>query len=284
VSLVSPEILEIRQYLVEKGRPFSRQEAERGLPVVILGTSAAEALFPNADPLGQRILIRGFPFRVVGLLEEQGSILGRSLDNVVIVPAQSRAARFVSRPGTVSSIIIQTRDPGQLGIALADAEAALRVHRRLRPDEPNPFYLETAEESLAFWDRISTILFLALPGLVGISLVVGGIVIMNIMLVSVMQRTREIGVRMALGARRANIVTQFLIEAATLSGIGAVVGVLIGVAVAAVVRTTTPLPAVIAGQWILLGILLGVAVGIAASVYPALRASRMDPVEALRYE
>ena len=284
VSLVSPEILEIRQYLVDQGRPFSRQEADRGLPVAILGTSVAEALFPTIDPLGQRILVRGFPFRVVGLLEEQGNILGRSLDNVVIVPAQSRAARFVSRPGTVSGIIVQTRDPGQLDIALADAEASLRVHRRLRPDEPNAFYLETAEESLAFWDRISTVLFLALPGLVGISLVVGGIVIMNIMLVSVMQRTREVGVRMALGAQRTDIVTQFLVEAATLSGIGAVAGVLIGVAVAAVVRTTTPLPAAIAGQWIFLGVLLGVAVGMGAGVYPALRASRMDPVKALRYE
>ncbi|MDH3225216.1 MAG: FtsX-like permease family protein, partial [Gemmatimonadota bacterium] len=149
---------------------------------------------------------------------------------------------------------------------------------------PDAVYLETAEESLAFWDRISTVLFLALPGLVGISLVVGGIVIMNIMLVSVMQRTREVGVRMALGAQRTDIVTQFLVEAATLSGIGAVAGVLIGVAVAAVVRTTTPLPAAIAGQWIFLGVLLGVAVGMGAGVYPALRASRMDPVKALRYE
>ncbi len=239
---------------------------------------------PDESPLEERIRIRGFPFRVVGVLEEKGSLLGRSLDNVIIVPARSAASRFVSRPGTVSGIVIQTRDPGQLDIALADAEAALRVHRRLRPAEPNNFQLETAEDSLAFWERISNVLFLALPGLVGISLVVGGIVIMNIMLVSVIQRTREVGVRLALGARRGDIVTQFLVEAATLSGTGAVLGAGIGVILTGIVRATTPLPTAIATQWIVLGVLLGVSVGVVAGVYPALRASKMDPVEALRHE
>ena len=172
----------------------------------------------------------------------------------------------------------------EIGAALMDAEAALRVQRRLRPAEPNNFVLETADDSLAFWDRISTVLMIALPGLVGISLVVGGIVIMNIMLVSVVERTREVGIRMALGARREDIVTQFLVEAATLSSSGAVLGAAVGVAVAAVVRTATPLPTAVAAQWVVLAILVGVAVGVAAGVYPALRASRMDPVEALSYE
>ncbi len=284
VSLVSSEILEIRSFVVEEGRPFSSQEAERGMPVAVLGTSVAEALFPNDSPLGERIRIRDFPFRVVGVLEEQGSILGRSLDNIIIVPARSAAERFVSRRGTVSGIVIQTRDPDQLDNALMDVEAALRVHRRLRPAEPNSFHIETAEDSLAFWDRISNVLFLALPGLVGISLVVGGIVIMNIMLVSVLERTREVGVRMALGARREDIVTQFLVEAATLSGTGAVLGATIGVILTGVVRATTPLPAAIAAQWVLLGVFLGVSVGVVAGVYPAVRASTMDPVEALRHE
>ncbi len=284
VRLASHEILEIRDFVVEEGRPFSPQEGDRGLPVAILGTSVAQALFPNESPLEQRIRVRNFPYRIVGILEERGSLLGRSLDNIIIVPAASAAARFLSRPGTVTEIVIQTRDPDLLGVALMDAEAALRAHRRLRPAEPNNFALETAEDSLAFWDRISNVLFIALPGLVGISLVVGGIVIMNIMLVSVIERTREVGIRMALGARREDIVTQFLVEAATLSGTGAVMGAVIGVALTGVVRTTTPLPASIATHWILLGILLGVSVGVAAGVYPALRASRMDPVKALSYE
>ena len=284
VRLVSHEVLEIRDWAVEEGRAFSPQEAGRGLPVAILGTRVAEALFPAGDPLGQRIHIRNFPYRAVGVLEEQGSLLGQSLDNILVVPAVSPAARFLSRPGTVTEIVIKTADPDQVGAALMDAEAALRVQRRLRPAEPNNFTLETADDSLAFWDRISTVLMIALPGLVGISLVVGGIVIMNIMLVSVVERTREVGIRMALGARREDIVTQFLVEAATLSGSGAVLGAGAGVAVAGVVRTATPLPAAIAAQWVVLAILVGVAVGVAAGVYPALRASRMDPVEALSYE
>jgi putative ABC transport system permease protein len=284
ISAVSHEVLEIRTLLVEAGRPFSPQEAALGLPVAILGRSLADALFPDSDPIGQRLRIRDFPFRVVGVLEAQGSVFGLSQDNRVLVPATSPAARFQAQPRTVGTIIVQTRDPADLEVALMEAEAALRVSRRLRPSEPSNFSIETADTSLAFWDRISTVMFLALPGLVGISLVVGGIVIMNIMLVSVMQRTREVGVRMALGARRRDIVTQFLVEATTLSGVGAVIGVLIGLVLTWIVRTASPLPAAVALHWVVLGVLLGLAVGIGAGVYPALRASRLDPVVALRHE
>jgi putative ABC transport system permease protein len=285
ISGVSEEILLIRRLNVERGRAFSTHEAARGIPVAILGTSVASALFPDADPLGQRIRIRGFPYRVVGVLEEQGTLLGMTLDNRVLIPTRSRMGGiFSDRRGAVGSLVIQVLDPRDLRTAQVDAEAALRVARGLRPAEPNNFELETAEESLAFWDRISTVLFLALPGLVGISLVVGGIVIMNIMLVSVMERTREIGVRMALGARRKDIVSQFLVESATLSGAGAVIGVGIGIGLTFLVRTFTPLPAAVAPAWVTLGVVLGVLVGVTAGVYPALQASKMDPVEALRYE
>jgi putative ABC transport system permease protein len=284
LSAMSAEMLEIRDLIVERGRPFSPQEVSRALPVAILGTSVAEAIFPESEALGQRIRIRDFPYRIVGILESQGSMFGQSLDNRVIVPVRSAATRSFTQRGAVSSIVIQTLDPADLDIALMEAEAAMRVERRLRPGEENDFALDTAEDSLAFWDRISTILFLALPGLVGISLVVGGIVIMNIMLVSVMERTREIGVRKALGAKRKDIISQFLVEACTLSAAGAVLGVAIGIGLTTIVRTATPLPAAVAPQWLALGVFLGLAVGIVAGVYPALRASQLDPVVALRHE
>jgi putative ABC transport system permease protein len=284
VSAISAEILAIRTFRVQEGRPFSPQEAERGVPVAILGSSVAENLFPDSDPLGERIRIRGFPFRVVGILEEQGTVLGISLDNVVLVPAFSPVIRFLPDRRAVQNVVVQTVDPGDIRTAMAEAEIAMRVSRGLRPGEPNSFELDRSEDSLALWDQISTVLFLALPGLVGISLVVGGIVIMNIMLMSVLERTREIGVRMAIGARRRDIVGQFLVESATLSATGAVIGAGIGVGLTWAVRAFTPLPAAVAGHWLALGIGLGVIVGVAAGVYPATKASRMDPVEALRHE
>jgi putative ABC transport system permease protein len=221
---------------------------------------------------------------VIGVLERQGNLLGISMDNRAIAPARSPIQRLTNPHGVVDQIVIQAFDGEDLRAVMWEAEAVMRVRRGLRPATENNFELETADDSLAFWDRISRILFLALPGLVAISLVVGGIVIMNIMLVSVMERTREVGVRMAIGARRRDIVSQFLVEAATLSGVGAVIGVGIGVAVTLLVRAISPLPAAVAPHWIVFGVLLGVGVGVGAGVYPALRASRMDPVEALRYE
>jgi putative ABC transport system permease protein len=284
ISTMSSEIFEIRSLVVEEGRPFSPQESDRGIPVVVLGRSVANALFPDSDPIEQRVRIRGFPFRVVGVLEPQGSLFGQSLDSRALIPPRTPIARLMGTPNNVENVVIQAIRPEDLPTALMEAEGAMRVERRLRPGEENNFQLDTAEQSLAFWDQISRVLFIALPGLVGISLVVGGIVIMNIMLVSVMERTREIGVRMAVGATRKDIVSQFLVEAATLSGVGAVIGVAIGVGLAGAIRTLSPLPAAIAPLWIALAIFLGVSVGLIAGVYPAVRASRMDPVAALRYE
>ena len=284
IAGISHELLRIRNFEVERGRPFSPQEAERGVPVIVLGKSTADVIFENVDPVGRTVKIRGFPYRVVGVLEEQGSIFGMSMDNRALAPALSPIRNVVNPRGVVDNIVIQTMDPAQIRPAMMEIEGILRVHNRLRPSEPNNFELETAEDSLGFWERISTILFMALPGLVGISLVVGGIVIMNIMLVSVMERTREIGVRKAIGARRRDVLIQVIIESATLSGTGALLGVLVGIGLTWIVRTVSPLPAVVAPQWVTMGVLLGVAVGMIAGVYPAARAAKLDPVEALRYE
>jgi putative ABC transport system permease protein len=252
--------------------------------VVILGKNTAETIFQGLDPIGRTVRIRGFPYRVVGVLEEQGSLFGFSLDNRAIAPAHSPIQNVVNPRGVVDNIVVQTTDPDQIRPAMMEIEAILRVENGLRPAEPNVFELETAEDSLGFWDRISTILFMALPGLVGISLVVGGIVIMNIMLVSVMERTREIGVRKAIGARRRDIVVQVLIESATLSGAGAVLGVLVGLGLVWLVAAVSPLPTAVAPKWVTMGVGLGVAVGMIAGVYPAARAAKLDPVDALRYE
>jgi len=284
ISGVSPEILRIRTLNVERGRPFSAQEAGRGVPVILLGKQTADVLFENLDPIGRSVRIRGFPFRVIGVLEEQGSIFGISLDNRTIAPARSPIQSFTNPRGIVDQVVVQTTDPQMLGDAQLEIEAIMRVRNRLRPAQPDNFALETAEESLSFWDNISRILFVALPGLVSISLVVGGIVIMNIMLVSVMQRTREIGVRKAIGARRVDIIRQVLIESATLSGVGALFGISIGIGLTYLVRATSFLPAAVAPKWIALGVALGVGVGIIAGVYPAARAAKLDPVDALRYE
>ena len=284
IHAVSPEIMAIRDWSVEKGRVFSPQEAERGTAVVVLGTETASLLFENRDPIGRRVRIRGFPYRVVGVLEEQGSMFGQSLDNQAIAPARSPVQAVTNPRGIVDQVVAQSQDPGDLRALQSEIVGIMRTQRRLRPAQDNNFSVETAEETLSFWDNISRILFIALPGLVAISLVVGGVVIMNIMLVSVMQRTREIGVRKAIGARRRDILSQILIESVTLSGVGAAVGVGVGIGLTFLVRTFSPLPAAVDVKWIALGVSLGVIVGVVSGVYPAVRASKLAPVDALRYE
>jgi len=280
----SPDIFVIRDLTVERGRPFTPQEADAGTPVIVIGSETADLVFEDIDPIGRSIRIRGFPYRVIGVLEERGSIFGNSMDNLVIAPARSPIQSITAPRGNVDSIIIQTLDPDRLREAQLEIEGIMRVRRRLRPTEEADFALETADQAISFWDNISRILFTVLPMLVSIALVVGGIVIMNIMLVSVMERTREIGVRKALGARRRDILTQVMIEAATLSTVGAILGVATGMGIAKFVAAISVMPAAVAPRWIALGVGLGLTVGVIAGVYPASQASKLDPVDALRHE
>jgi putative ABC transport system permease protein len=280
----SSEIFRIRNYELVQGRAFTAPEDRLGVPVIVLGWEAADKLFGTLEPLGRTVKANGLPFRVVGVLEKQGSLFGMSLDNYAVAPARSAMSRIVNPRGIVDNILVRVDDEADMDLAALDIEETMRVRHRLRPTQENDFAIDTAEDSLGFWERISRILFIAFPSLVAIALVVGGIVIMNIMLVSVTERTREIGIRKAIGARRHDIHSQVLIESATLSGIGAMIGIGIGVGLAQIVRAVSPLPAAIAPTWMAAAVVVGVGVGIVAGLYPATRAARLDPVVALRAE
>jgi putative ABC transport system permease protein len=284
VTGASPELFVVRNLGIARGRAFSQQEADRGIPVVVLGKETAEVIFEDLDPIGRTVRLRGFPYRVIGVLEERGSLFGQSQDNFVVAPARSPIQSVTNPRGVISSVIIQASDPDQVRDIQQEVEGIMRSRRQLRPREANNFGAETAEDAISFWDNISRILFTALPALVAISLVVGGIVIMNIMLVSVMERTREIGVRKALGARRRDILTQVLIESITLSTVGAMFGVAAGLGIATLIAAVSPMPAAVSLKWIMVGVGLGTSVGITAGVYPATQASKLNPVDALRYE
>ena len=275
---------DIREWNIEEGRPFSAQEVQLGRPVVVLGRDLADRLFEEVDPIGRDLRIRSIPYRVIGIVESQGNIFGISLDKFAVAPALSPIKRFVNPHNVVDILLVKAETDPEMRTAMIEAEAIMRSRRGLRPTQENNFALETAEAILEFWGRINAVMALALPGLVGISLVVGGIVIMNIMLMSVSERTAEIGIRKALGAKRQDIRRQFLVESATLSVAGAGLGIATGLGAAALIQATTPMPAAVAPWSLVVGVLLGAGVGIIAGLYPATRAAKLDPVDAMRHE
>jgi putative ABC transport system permease protein len=274
----------IKKYEIVAGRAFTAQEVRTALPVLVIGHELAEKLLPGIDPIDKEVVIGGLPYRVIGVVAKQGTLFGISLDKFAIMPFSAQGRRLICPINILDALIVQTDDPIQMQLAQDEAEALMRSRRHLKPGQENNFAFQTAAGALGSWQKISRVLFLALPGLVAISLVVGGIVIMNIMLMAVSERTREIGIRKALGARRRDILAQFVVESATLSAVGAMFGIGLGIALAFVVKAVTPLPAAVAPWSIVVGVVLGVSVGIAAGVYPASRASRLDPIAALRAE
>ncbi len=274
----------IKQFKVTSGRAFSAQEVAQGAKVIVLGVDIAEHFFPDLDPLGRELRILGTPYTVIGVIEKQGSVFGFSLDRLAIAPWTTPLHRAIRPRGDIEQLTVQVQARELLDEAMESVREVMRSARKLGPGRPDNFSLETSAEALQFFDGIRSKLVLFGTALPAIGLVVGAMVIMNIMLVAVAERTREIGIRKALGARRTDILRQFLVESATLSLVGAAIGIALGIGGAKVIAAVTPLPASVAPWSIVLGLGLGAGVGIVAGMYPASRASRLDPIIALRQE
>jgi putative ABC transport system permease protein len=284
VEAVTTDYFAIKNLKVTRGRIFTAEEDARGTPVVVIGTESASVLFPHLDPIGRVVQINGLPYTVIGLLETQGTVFGISLDRQILGPFASPLSRATHARASLYGVVVQA--PSQ--DALADAEErtreVMRRRHKLRPSEPDDFVFETSASALSDWMQIKTFLFWGGLLLPSVGLIVGAILIMNIMLVSVTERTREIGIRKSLGARRSDILRQFLVEATTLSLLGAAVGIALGIALSRLVATLSPLPATIAPWSLVAAIVVGAGVGIVSGVYPAARAARLDPIVALRSE
>ena len=278
------DIFAIKDLTVERGRIFNEQEDALGTPVVVIGTEVAEFYFPGLDPVGRELRFGGFPYRVIGVLEKQGSVLGVPLDRQVIAPYASPMRRLTSPRGDIYGVIVQAPTSAALAEVREVVREEMRRRHKLRPSQKDDFAFESSESALSQWLTIKKFLVLAGIVLPTIGLVVGAIVIMNIMLVAVAERTREIGVRKSLGARRRDILAQFLVEAAFLSLVGAALGIALGVGLARLVAAVSPLPTSVALWSVLVSVGLGTVVGIVAGAYPASRASRLDPITALRAE
>ncbi len=274
----------IQGWKVESGRGLTSIDERRSLKVAVIGPDIAERLFPAESPLGRRIRLGAHRYEVVGVFKRKGGLIGNIWDAAVLMPYSTYNQTLSESPGRVVEIAVKTRNQKEMREAMMATEEALRVSRGLRPGEENNFYLQTSSEILGVWEQINRILLAAVPGLVSISLVVGGIVIMNIMLVSVTQRTREIGVRKAMGARQRDIMLQFLAEASFISIAGAGLGILLGLGLGRLVERFTPLPASIPAWAAAVAICLGLVVGLSSGVYPARRAARLNTIDALRYE
>lgn len=285
VTAVDGAYFDVKRLGVTDGRILSEQELARGEKVVVIGIDAAERLFPGLDPIGREIKMGGVPYTVVGLAESQGKAFGMSFDNFLVTSFRSPARRLLnSRPNIVDAVVIQSPSVAAMQENMEIVRAAMRSQRKLRPAQKDNFSLQTADSALEFWNKIKKYLVLAGVALPAIGLVVGAIVIMNIMLVAVAERTREIGIRKALGAKRRDILLQFLIEASTLGTVGSAIGVALGVGLAQFIAMVSPLPASVAPWSIVVGVALGAGVGVISGVYPASRASRLDPITALRQE
>ena len=264
------------------GRHLNELDDQRRRPVCVVGSEIAEELFPGLDPLGRQIRLGAESYEIVGVTESKGKMFGQSQDRFAAIPV--RTFLKYKQEGDAVGIAIKSVDQASLATAQQEARNILRGRRHQRPGQPDNFGITTSENVMELWRTLTGGIFIVTVGVAAISLLVGGIVIMNIMLVSVTERTREIGIRKAMGARRRDILTQFLVEATTLSISGGLIGILVGVGLALLAGAVTPLPAAVSWPAVGLGIAMSALIGIFFGSYPAWRAARLDPIEALRYE
>lgn len=280
-----PELLDtIPVYVVRDGRFHTHDEERRAQQVAVLGAPIADSLFGTADPLGKEIRVNGRPFEVIGIFEpHQGLFGGPGVDQFVIIPYRTFAKMYPEIEEVVVAATVA--HPSLLPQAQEEIAEVLRKRRRVPAHKPNDFELTTADLLTDLWAQLTGAIVLLTLIIASIALLVGGIGVMNIMLVSVTERTSEIGVRKAVGARRADIRTQFLLEAVTLTGMGGLIGVIAGTAVSmGVARLMPELPAEVSLLWVLVAVLLSLAVGLFFGIYPAVKAANLDPVNCLRYE
>lgn len=278
----TPNMAAIENVQTDGGRFFSDSENRRRAAVAVIGNDLREKFFPDADPVGKTISIDGRPFEVIGASKKLGSVFGQSRDNFVWIPIEMFFKMYGSRQGIGYNAM--AIDPSLLGHAQDEMRMLLRAHRHLRPSDDDNFGVFASDSLLQIWQQLTGVIAATAVAIVSVFMVVGGVVIMNIMLAVVTERTHEIGIRKSVGARRSDILNQFLVESSVLSASGGLMGVLLAWTIAVLVRQMTPVPMVLPTSSIVLGVGISALVGLFFGVYPAQRAAKLDPIEALRAE
>lgn len=282
---VTDDYTPANNHFVSEGRFINAGDVSHAATVTVLGHGIADALFPRSDPIGKEVAISGRKYVVIGVMEKQGSTFFESTDSHVYLPITTFDTHYPWIKKDVGvNIATVPRRPEWIDRIIEEGTAVLRARRHVPFNKPNDFGLLTPDKLIGNFKKVTGGITLAMIFISSIALLVGGVGVMNIMLVSVTERTREIGVRKAIGALRRDIVTQFLIEAMTLSAIGGVIGVAVGLAIAAVVRNVSPLATATPLWSIVLGLMVSISIGLFFGIYPAMKAAKLDPIESLRYE